>query len=195
MAHPIRVCQHLLKMQTSAGFELGSSEQKKSTPTTCTVLQLFDQGAILSTYISVSCTIPFHVCILFHWKEGEQCDQIRRFIGLTLDNCLKSLATIKLPKSPTFLGNFCKGVKSYHFSSEIIFRQLLQAFGDSFWSLSGREKHSKFLLHFSSNYLLTHIFDTSQQVLKSHSTSFKIWLQHKNSFDMKKGKGIVTHKT
>ena len=120
MAHPIRVCQHLLKMQTSAGFELGSSEQKTSTPTTCTVLQLFDQGAILSTYISVSCTIPFHVCILFHWKEGEQCDQIRRFIGLTLGNCLNSLATIKLPKSPTFLGNFCKGVKSYHFSSEII---------------------------------------------------------------------------
>ena len=26
---------------------------------------------------------------------------------------------------PTFLGNFCKGVKTYHFSSEIIFGQLL----------------------------------------------------------------------
>ena len=35
---------------------------------------------------------------------------------------LKPLATIKLPKSPTFLGNFCKGVKIYYFSSEIIFR-------------------------------------------------------------------------
>ena len=31
------------------------------------------------------------------------------------------LATINLPKSLTFLGNFCKGVKIYHFSSEIIF--------------------------------------------------------------------------
>ena len=30
-----------------------------------------------------------------------------------------------LPKSPTFLGNYCKGVKMYHFSCEIIFGQLL----------------------------------------------------------------------
>ena len=38
---------------------------------------------------------------------------------------LKPLAAINLPKSPTFLGNFCKGVKIYHFSSEIILLQLL----------------------------------------------------------------------
>ena len=38
---------------------------------------------------------------------------------------LKPLATIILPKSHKFLGNFCKGVKMYHFSSEIIFGQLL----------------------------------------------------------------------
>ena len=31
------------------------------------------------------------------------------------------LATINLPKPPTFLGNFGKGVKIYHFSSEIMF--------------------------------------------------------------------------
>ena len=43
----------------------------------------------------------------------------------TLGNFLKSLATINLPKSLTFLGNFSKGVKSNHFCSEIIFRQLL----------------------------------------------------------------------
>ena len=42
----------------------------------------------------------------------------------TLDNFLKPLTTINLPKSSTFLGNFCKGVKIYHFSSEIIFVQL-----------------------------------------------------------------------
>ena len=35
----------------------------------------------------------------------KQCDQIGRFIGLW--------ATINLPKSPTFLGNYCKGVKSF----------------------------------------------------------------------------------
>ena len=30
------------------------------------------------------------------------------------------------------LGNFCMGVKSYHFCSEIIFGQLLQTFGNFF---------------------------------------------------------------
>ena len=43
----------------------------------------------------------------------------------------KPLVTINLPKSSTFLGIFCKGVKIYHFSSEIIFGQLLQTFGNS----------------------------------------------------------------
>ena len=37
---------------------------------------------------------------------------------------LKPLAKINLPKSPTFLGNFCKGVKMYHFPSEIILGNL-----------------------------------------------------------------------
>ena len=43
----------------------------------------------------------------------------------TLGNFLKPLATINLPKSPTFLGNFCKFVKKIHFAREIIFGQLL----------------------------------------------------------------------
>ena len=42
-------------------------------------------------------------------------------IYLTLGNFLKPLTTIYLPKSRTFLGNFCKGVKIYHFCSELIF--------------------------------------------------------------------------
>ena len=46
-------------------------------------------------------------------------------IFCTLGNFLKPLATINLPKSPTFLGNFCKGVKIFHFSSEIIFANFL----------------------------------------------------------------------
>ena len=49
---------------------------------------------------------------------GDQCDQVGRFI---LGKFLNPLASINLPKYPTFLGNFCKGVKIYHFSSEIIF--------------------------------------------------------------------------
>ena len=43
----------------------------------------------------------------------------------TLRKFLKHLATIDFPKSPTFLGIFCKGVKIYHFSREVIFGQLL----------------------------------------------------------------------
>ena len=44
---------------------------------------------------------------------------------LALENFFKPLATINLPKSPTFLGNFRIGFKNFHFSSEIIFGQLL----------------------------------------------------------------------
>ena len=54
----------------------------------------------------------------------QQCDQIGQFI-LTLGKFLEPLATIDSPKSPTFLGTFCKDVKIYHFSSEVIFGQLL----------------------------------------------------------------------
>ena len=42
----------------------------------------------------------------------------------TLDNFLKPLATNNLPKSPTLLDNFCKGINIIHFSSKIIFGQL-----------------------------------------------------------------------
>ena len=57
----------------------------------------------------------------------DPCDQIGRVFAL-----LKPLATINLPESLTFLGNFCKGVKINHSSSEIIFGQHLKAFGDFF---------------------------------------------------------------
>ena len=49
---------------------------------------------------------------------------------LDFGQVLKSLVAINLPKSTTFLGNFSKGVKIYHFSSEIIFGQLSYTFGD-----------------------------------------------------------------
>ena len=61
--------------------------------------------------------------------RGGQCDQIGRFIGLW--------APINLPKPPTFLGNFCKGVKIFNFSSEIIFGKLLLLFGDIFIGHTG----------------------------------------------------------
>ena len=46
-------------------------------------------------------------------------------IFCTLGKHSKLAATIILPKSPTLLGNFCKGVKIIHFSSELNFGQLL----------------------------------------------------------------------
>ena len=49
---------------------------------------------------------------------------------LTLGKFSKPVATISLPKYPTLLGNSCEGVKIFNFSSEIIFGQLSQTFGD-----------------------------------------------------------------
>ena len=40
-----------------------------------------------------------------------------------------------LHKSPTFLGNYCKGVKIYHFSSEIILGIFYRHLAIFFWSL------------------------------------------------------------
>ena len=40
------------------------------------------------------------------------------------------MATVILPELPTLFGIFWKGVKIIHFSSEIIFGQLLSRFGD-----------------------------------------------------------------
>ena len=45
---------------------------------------------------------------------------------------MPELNLVSSMQSPTFLGNFCKVVKIYHFSSEIIFGHLLQTFGDFF---------------------------------------------------------------
>ena len=48
---------------------------------------------------------------------------------LDFGQVLKPLAVINVPEFPTFFGNFCKGVKIYNFSSEIILGQLLLTFG------------------------------------------------------------------
>ena len=52
-------------------------------------------------------------CLLPTSLNQEQCDQIGRFIGLwaTFQSLRQQL--IILPKSPTFLGNFCKGVFNF----------------------------------------------------------------------------------
>ena len=50
----------------------------------------------------------------------------------TLGNFLRPLATINLPKSPTFLRKFCEVVKINHFTGKIIIGQLSWTFGDFF---------------------------------------------------------------
>ena len=52
----------------------------------------------------------------------------------TLGYFLKPLAKINSPKSPTFWSIFCKGIKTYHFSNEMILGQPLKTFGNFFWS-------------------------------------------------------------
>ena len=53
-----------------------------------------------------------------------QCDQIGRFIGLWA-SFWSLWQQLILSISPTFIGNFWKGVKIFNFSTEIIFGQLL----------------------------------------------------------------------
>ena len=65
-----------------------------------------------------SCTVK-KVCYE-PWTQSQS-DQIFCFLG----KHSKPVATIILRKSLTLLGNYCKGVKLIHFSSEIIFGQLL----------------------------------------------------------------------
>ena len=51
-----------------------------------------------------------------------------------LGKFLKPLATINYAKSPTFLGNFCKSVKIYLFSSEIILGNFYRHLAIFIWS-------------------------------------------------------------
>ena len=60
-------------------------------------------------------------------KTGPWNGPIKKYWAIywTLGNFSEPLAAINLPKLPTFLGNFCKGVKMFNLSSEIIFGQFL----------------------------------------------------------------------
>ena len=51
----------------------------------------------------------------------------------TLGKFLQPLATIILPKSPTFLGNFCKGVENYPFSSATFLGNFYRHLAIFFW--------------------------------------------------------------
>ena len=79
-------------------------------------------------YVHILISTDDHTVIYMylHWSLSVWPDWA---VYCTLGNFSKLVASIILPKSPTFLGNFCKGVKIFHFSSGIIFGQLLKTFG------------------------------------------------------------------
>ena len=82
----------------------------------------------LSLFVPLSHPCGFycgHQCSWTVWPDWA--------IYWTLGKCLKPLATINLPKSPTFFGNFCKSVKIYHFSSEIILGNFCRLLAIFFW--------------------------------------------------------------
>ena len=123
---------------TSVGFELGSSEKKVSTLTT-----RFTPRP-KPTWLSVQCLFSNDFVKLLEFRILQSgaianisfIQPLYRLSAVwpdwaiywTLGKFLKALATINLPKSLTFLGNFYNGVKIYHFSREIIFGQLLYTF-------------------------------------------------------------------
>ena len=85
----------------------------------------------IQTFYLLTRRNPKHILCDKRCIVGRQMPSVTRLgIFLHFWQLFKALATINLPKSPTFLGNFCKGVKIFHFSSEINFGQLLQTFGD-----------------------------------------------------------------
>ena len=51
-----------------------------------------------------------------------------------LGNFSKNVTSITFPKSTTFLGIFCKGVKIFHFSSELILGNFLKHLATFYWS-------------------------------------------------------------
>ena len=77
-----------------------------------------------------TCGPALHVCLSVCAPVLIRSSVTRLGDFCTLGNFFEPLATTNLPKYITFLGNFCKGIKMYHFSSETIFGQLLHTFGD-----------------------------------------------------------------
>ena len=80
--------------------------------------------------------LPSHSGSWNRYLENDndiQCDQIGQFFGLwaTFQSLWQAFI---LPKSPTFLGNFCKGVKIFHFSSELILGNFYKHLATFYWS-------------------------------------------------------------
>ena len=78
-------------------------------------------------------------------------------------------------KSLTFLGIFCRGVKIYHFSSEIIFGQLWQTFGD-FFLVTLEASNLLFSSKFSFSVSLTFLFLNTSLLKQPKLLISSFWL-------------------
>ena len=90
-------------------------------------------NSVIQSYPQFSPTVPDLSGYEYFPHERKecfwQCDQIWRFFGIwaTFQSLWQQLICPNILHSYTI---FCKGVKIFHFSSEIIFGQLLQTFGN-----------------------------------------------------------------
>ena len=66
-----------------------------------------------------TCAVP----LLFYLLKSRCATRLGDL--LDFGQLFKAFSNNYFAQSPTFLGTLCKGVKIYHFSSEIIFGQLL----------------------------------------------------------------------
>ena len=128
-------------------YHLGQNQANFGRLANCNLLQNTEKECLMRFLKKICWKMRSDVWKGFRW-ERENIYYVRRrplsrwsqpvwpdwTIYCTLGNHSKPLVTINLPKSPTFLTNFCKCVNIIHFSSEIIFGQLLLTFGDFFWS-------------------------------------------------------------
>ena len=114
-------------------------------------------------------------------------------IFCTLGNHSKPVATIILPKSPTLVGNFCKGVKIIHFSSGIILGNFYRHLEIFIWSHCQPMPSKKVLFFktnwptsakflFISNFLFHHSIDEKDYQIKRIKLNhekyyYKAWIQ------------------
>ena len=89
-------------------------------------LQLFWLNLSLCLSISMSLFNTQYFSFQSVWTDWT--------IYWTLGNFSKSFSTINLSTSPTLLGNFCKGVKIFDFSSEIILGNIFRHVATFYWS-------------------------------------------------------------
>ena len=85
-----------------------------------------NRGSHFTSLLVSSLRRAEYVNTKYEGQQKEPENSVTR-LGDLLDfgQLLKPLAAINWPKSFTFLGNFCKDVKIFNFSNEIIFGQLL----------------------------------------------------------------------